>query len=269
MTEKLVLELLIALTSGWSGFLFYWFLFLAVALFELLRPSRRPRIAGGDRITVNFGLGFFVAVLQMVPLFTTYVGALLAEEHGFGVLRLLDLPFWASVVVSFLLLDLAGYIFHRASHEVPLLWRLHRVHHSDRTVDASTTFRSHPLSVIVFIGFDFAVIYVLGVQPVGVLAYAVCKLLTMWLSHADITSAPRISALLATLFVTPAFHHRHHSAEQVYTDSNYGEVLTIWDRLFGTTSALDGDVERYGLGDDYDRDAASLSGQLKLPFKPL
>ena len=269
MTDQLFLDTLVALTSGWSGFVFYWFLFLAVAMFELLHPSKRPRVPGGDRITVNFGLGFFVAILQMVPLLTAYGGALLAEENGFGVLRWLDLPFWASVGVSFLLLDLAGYIFHRASHEVPLLWRLHRVHHSDQNVDASTTFRAHPLSLLVFIGFDFIVVYALGIAPIGVLVYAVCKLLTMWLSHADITPAPRVSAFFAALFVTPAFHHRHHSAEQIHTDSNYGEVLTIWDRLFGTVSTLDGNVERYGLGDAYDRDAASLSCQLKLPFKPL
>lgn len=269
MTDRIFLDLLVGLTSGWSGFVFYWFLFLAVALFELLRPSRRPRVPGGDRITVNFGLGLIVAVLQMVPLFTAYGGALLAQEHGFGVLRWLELPFWASVMVSFLLLDLAGYIFHRASHEVPLLWRLHRVHHSDQNVDASTTFRAHPLSLLVFIGFDFIIVYALGIAPVGVLVYAVCKMLTMWLSHADIATAPKMSALFATLFVTPAFHHRHHSADHVYTDSNYGEVLTIWDRLFGTVSTLDGNVERYGLGDDYDREAASLASQLKLPFKPL
>lgn len=269
MTEKLVLDLLIALTSGWSGFVFYWLLFVSVAMFELLRPSKRSRLAGGDRITANFSLGLVVAVLQMVPILSAYGASLLAEDHGFGALRWLNLPFWVSVTFSFLLLDFAGYIFHRASHEMPVLWRLHRVHHSDRTVDASTTFRSHPLSVIVFIGFDVAIIYILGIAPEGVLAYAVCKLLTMWLSHADITPVPRVSAFFAALLVTPAFHHRHHSAEQIHTDSNYGEVLTIWDRLFGTVTTLEGDVERYGLGDDYDHDAASLSGQLKLPFKPL
>lgn len=269
MTEQIFVDLLVALTSGWSGFVFYWFLFLAIALFELLRPSRRPRVAGGDRITVNFGLGFFIAVLQMVPLFTAYSAALLAEEHSFGVLRWFDLPFWASVMVSFLLLDLAGYVFHRASHEVPLLWRLHRVHHTDQNVDASTTFRAHPLSLLVFIGFDFIIVYAMGIAPVGVLVYAVCKSLTMWLSHADITPSSRISALFSSLLVTPAFHHKHHSAEQIHTDSNYGEVLTIWDRLFGTMSTRDGNVGRCGLGDDYDRDAANLVSQLKLPFDRL
>ena len=269
MTNQLFLDILVALTSGWSGFVFYWFLFLAVALFELSKPSKRRRVGGGDRITVNFALGLFVAILQMAPLLSAYGASLLAEEHDFGILRWLEPPFWASVAASFLLLDLASYIFHRASHEMPFLWRLHRVHHSDQNVDASTTFRSHPLSVIVFIGYDCAIGYALGITPVGVLIYAVSKLLTMWLSHADITAAPKVSAIFTTVLVTPAFHHRHHSAEQIYTDSNYGEVLTIWDRLFGTVSTLDGDVERYGLGDAYDHDAASLVSQLKLPFKPL
>jgi sterol desaturase/sphingolipid hydroxylase (fatty acid hydroxylase superfamily) len=90
----------------------------------------------------------------------------------------------------------------------------------------------------------------------------------MGLGHANIAARPRLSRIAGTIFVTPAFHAFHHSASQPETDSNYGEVLTIWDHLLGTTSKREGQVSRFGLGDAYDSDATSLKGQLRLPIDP-
>jgi sterol desaturase/sphingolipid hydroxylase (fatty acid hydroxylase superfamily) len=269
VNEQRLIELLSTLTSGWSGFAFYWLLFILVAALEVARPSRRARGDSGERIGVNFGLGLLITIVQMAPFFTAYSAALFASEYRIGLMPLIDIPFYLSCLVGFLLLDFSGYIFHRASHQIPLLWRLHRIHHTDRFVDASTTFRSHPLALIIFIAYDLFVIALLGIEPAAVLIYAVSKMVTMWLSHADVKAAPRLSAFFSTIIVTPAYHHRHHSADQIFTDSNYGEVLTIWDRLLGTMSASGQPVARYGLGDRYDPEATRLISQLKLPFRSL
>jgi sterol desaturase/sphingolipid hydroxylase (fatty acid hydroxylase superfamily) len=267
MTEQLFQDILQLLTGGWTGFVFYWLLFIAVATLEVARPSRRERGNYGDRITVNFGLGLLVASVQMLPAFSGYDAALLGKQLGLGLLPHLQPPFWLACLIGFLLLDLAGYIFHRASHRIPLLWRLHRVHHTDMAVDASTTFRSHPLATIIFIAFDSALILLLGIEPTAILIYAFSKMVTIWLSHGDIKASPKLSGVFSTVIVTPAFHHIHHRSDVAFTDSNYGEVLTIWDRLFRTRSQPDGKCARYGLGDGYDGEAASLWSQLKLPFK--
>lgn len=267
MVEPSLGEMLLMLTSGWPGFVIYWLLFMAVALLEAVRPSGRPQADVGDRILVNFGLGLLVAVIQMLPSFSAYGAALISEQFRFGLLQSLDLPYWLACLGGFLLLDLGGYAFHRASHQVPLLWRLHRVHHTDRVLDVSTTLRSHPLSTVLYIGYDMALVLLLGIEPAAVLIYAMCKMATMWLSHADVKASPRLSSIVSTLVVTPAYHHQHHHADPVFTDSNYGEVLTIWDRLFGTRSRPDNNAIRYGLGDAYDAQATSLWSQLKLPFK--
>ena len=216
---------------------------------------------------VNFGMGILATMLQMIPLLSAYTASLMGQEQGSGLLHWIGLPFWPNVAASFLLLDLSGYVLHRASHQIPLLWRMHQMHHTDNFVDALTTFRSHPGSVAIFVAYQFAIIYALGIAPLGVLIYTVCKVLTGWLNHADVRPASRLSALCSTFLVTPAFHHRHHSPDQRSTDSNYGEVLTIWDRLLGSVSSVGGEVNRYGLGERHDRVAGNFFSQLLLPFQ--
>jgi sterol desaturase/sphingolipid hydroxylase (fatty acid hydroxylase superfamily) len=265
MDERFASDLLIALTSGWSGFALYWALFMLVATAEMLRPSGNSRLVDG-RIAANFGLGLMSAAILLLPFLSVYSAALFAHEKGWGLLNGVDMPFWVEAAISFLLLDLAAYLFHRASHKNRWLWRLHRVHHSDRAIDASTTLRTHPVALLILAPYQIAAILLMGLHPLGVLIFAFAKVLTAWISHADVAPAPRLSRLISLLIVTPGFHHRHHSAWHPETDSNYGEVLTIWDRLFGTQSSDARPVARYGLGDDYDRDAGALIGQLKLPF---
>ena len=267
MTDFFLSDLLISLTSGWSGFGFFISLFLMVVVFEFVIPSKRISNASDKRIEVNFALGTSVLAIQILPLLSSYGAALLAKSHNIGLLNWLDLPFWLSVAISFILFDLWSYWLHRASHKIPMLWRLHQVHHTDQSIDASTTFRTHPLTIVVYGCGNFIIGLLLGIEPVGVLLFDVCKLSNAWIVHADIAPFPKISAFFDKLIVTPAVHHRHHSAKQIETDSNYGELLSIWDRLFGSFTVPVGEVERYGLGDSYDIEAYSLASQLKLPFK--
>jgi sterol desaturase/sphingolipid hydroxylase (fatty acid hydroxylase superfamily) len=254
------------LTSGQSGFLVYWAVLIGVALLELWLPGAKPLQPLGPRLKVNLMFGLIAAVLFSIPFLSTLALAQLVTQRGWGLIGMFDWPLWQRVLVSFVAMDLAGYAIHRLSHSLPVLWRMHRVHHSDNDIDLSTLFRAHPAAVIVTTLLEFVVIAALGLHPLGIMASGLAKLATMALGHANVASHPRLSRVCGAIFVTPNFHRMHHSASLAETDSNYGEVLTVWDRLFGSVSRSTGPIERFGLGDAFDHDAAAPLGQLKLPF---
>lgn len=244
----------------------YWAILVVVAVLEVLTPGRTDRMPLAPRFTVNFGFGLMTMLLLSLPLLSEVALAELARVRGWGLLHRFAMgPAW-QVGLSFLAYDLCGYTIHRLSHKYAWLWRLHRVHHSDSDLDLSTYFRSHPLDVAVILGIKLALIVVLGLHPVALVLHGLAKQLTMSLGHANIAPRPRLSRTIALLFVSPSFHQIHHSAHRPDTDSNYGEVLTIWDRLLRSSGRIGGPIERFGLGDAYDDDAASLLSQLKLPF---
>lgn len=253
------------LTSGMPGAVWFWGVLAVVALWEAAGPASGSGPAG-PRLAVNFSLGLIAALATLVPILSAIVMASYVEQQGWGLLNHAGLSEWAVIAASFLALDLIAYAFHRASHRFAVLWRLHRVHHSDKALDLSTLFRIHPLTVILLVLVDGAAIAALGLHPAGIALHVLAKHVTMSLGHADIAMRNTAPRFLPWLVVTPAFHARHHSARQAETDSNYGEVLTLWDHLFGSASKASGPVARFGLGDRYDADAASLKGQLRLPF---
>ncbi len=254
------------LFTGTNGFILYWSLLFVFAALELIRPSAPRGIALAPRLKVNFGLGIITAALGSLPFLSEIVLASTVADHGWGLLNRLPINTGWQIAVSFLAYDLFGYGVHRLEHRWQPLWRLHRIHHSDNDMDLTTLFRTHPLSALLGVAFHMVLIVSLGIHPVGIILHEFAKLVAMGLGHAKVAASPRLSSLCSLLVVTPAFHAFHHSACQPETDSNYGEVLTIWDHLLGTTSRRKGDVDRFGLGDAYDSDAASLAGQLKLPF---
>lgn len=254
------------LASPYIAYGLFWAILIAVAALEAFSPGRADRKALGPRMRVNFAFGLTTMALLSLPLLSEFALAQLAQERGWGLFNALALPpIWA-IPLSFLACDLCGYAFHRASHRVAWLWRLHRVHHSDSDMDLTTYFRSHPLEVATALAIKYVLIIALGLHPLALLIYGVTKQVTMTLGHANIVPRPQLSRLASMLFVSPAFHQLHHSAHRPETDSNYGEVLTIWDRLLSTMGRVEGPVARFGLGDAYDAEAASFKSQLKLPF---
>lgn len=254
------------LTSGQTGFLVYWAVLIGIAMLELRLPGPRPQHSLGPRLKVNLMFGLIAAVLFSIPFLSTIAVAQVVTQRGWGLIGAFDWPLWLRVLFSFVAMDLAGYAIHRLSHVWSPLWRIHRVHHTDNDIDLSTLFRAHPAAVVVTTLLEFVVIVALGLHPLGIMAHGLARLATMAFGHANVTSHPRLSRLLSAVLVTPNFHRMHHSAWQPETDSNYGEVLTLWDRLFGSVSRSAGPIERFGLGDAFDHDAAAPLGQLKLPF---
>jgi sterol desaturase/sphingolipid hydroxylase (fatty acid hydroxylase superfamily) len=265
--DQLTFESAVALvTSGPVSYAVYWAVLLGVAALEVLAPGRTDRMAFAPRFKVNFGFGLMTMALFSLPLLSEVVLAEWIRQRGWGLFHEFELGTAWQIGLSFLAYDLCGYSIHRVSHKVGWMWRLHRVHHSDSDMDLSTYFRSHPLDVLMILSIKFSLIVSLGLHPAALVLHGLGKQLTMSFGHANIRPWPQLSRIVSLLFVTPAYHQIHHSAWRPETDSNYGEVLTVWDRLFGSVGRTTGAVARFGLGDRYDADSASLASQLNLPF---
>jgi sterol desaturase/sphingolipid hydroxylase (fatty acid hydroxylase superfamily) len=209
--------------------------FAAMALWEWLAPRRHLVAGRRPRWPGNLGILAvdIVAVRLLVP--TTAVGvALIAADRGWGLFNLIGLPLWASIVAGVIALDLVIYIQHVVFHHVPLLWRVHRMHHADLDIDVTTGVRFHPLEILLSLAIKIAAVAVLGVPPVAVLIFEVLLNATAMLNHSNVALPPRLDRLARWIVVTPQMHQVHHSIKRAETDSNFGFNLPWWDRLFGT-----------------------------------
>lgn len=189
------------------------------------------------------------------------------EQYEFGLLFRTDLPVWVELVVSILLLDLvAQYAVHVCLHKVPWMWRLHMVHHSDTRLDATSGTRHHPGDYALRECFSFAALAFLGIPVSHYFAYRFLTIFFTYINHANIRLPNSLSLVLSLVFVTPDLHKIHHHYRQPWTDSNYGNIFSIWDRIFGTLVAADSRKVVYGLdslGTDYKDSVGAL---LWLPF---
>lgn len=246
---------------------------MGLAVAELIIPARRPTAPVSRRWITNFGLFFVDVVVQRIG---APVSAVIVAEavmrSGNGALQHLGGPSWVAVLLGVLLLDLWKYAEHRLVHWSPILWRMHLVHHCDVDVDFTTTERHHPLEVIFGGSSTIAAIFLLGIPPLAVALYLMIATISVLFSHANIRVNDDVNRWLSRVLVTPSFHTIHHSAERRETDSNYGTILTVWDRIFGTfrTSTLVEDGARV-IGLDYFRNmrTARLDQVLCLPFRAL
>lgn len=211
--------------------IFFGLLVLLGAL-EPLRPVRLSDPQRPLRWTSNFGLvalGTVLIVLLQLSLIAVAVGA---ERASFGLFNQVEAPRWVEIGLSLLLLDLAIYAQHRAFHELRWLWPLHRVHHSDVEFDVTTGLRFHPAELIVSMLYKAAVVALLGAPALAVLVFEIALSSFALFTHANLRLPPALERGLRALFVTPDMHRTHHSTHRDEHDSNYGNTLSVWDRLF-------------------------------------
>jgi sterol desaturase/sphingolipid hydroxylase (fatty acid hydroxylase superfamily) len=251
--------------GSWLGLALFLVLLAALAAAELIAPARREAAEASGRLPTNFGFGLINGALATLLPLSAVIAAGWAREQGIGLFNVYPLPMAALVLATFAMRSLLAYWLHRLFHRSLWLWRVHRVHHCDTALDLSTGFRSHPIELALVAGSAAAAAVLLGLSPEALLAYEIAAIVVVLGTHANFKISERLDRALRSLLVTPAMHHVHHSAHQPQTDSNYGEVLSLWDRLFGTYSEPRTDI-RLGLGDSYDGEAASLPRQLLLPF---
>lgn len=210
----------------------------AMALWELFAPRREQAIGRGRRWPNNLGVVMVDTLLVRLVFPTAAVGmALIAEEHGWGLFQAFAVPDPLAFIASVVLLDLAIYLQHVLFHAVPILWRLHRMHHADLEFDVTTGIRFHPIEILLSMVIKFAVVAALGTPAAAVLVFEVILNATSMFNHGNVQLPERIDRWLRWIVVTPEMHRVHHSIVARETNSNFGFNLPWWDRLFGTYRA--------------------------------
>ncbi|MGF1445543.1 MAG: sterol desaturase family protein [Pikeienuella sp.] len=246
-------------------------LFLAIALAEQLRPRRVLRVSRPGRWATNWAVSILDAVFVRLVFGAAAVGAALdAEANGIGLFHVLDWPIWLEALVILLIFDFAIWLQHLLSHQIPLLWRLHRVHHSDRDMDVTTAIRFHPFEIALSMLFKIGLVYALGAPALVVIAFEVILNGASMFNHGNMRLPARLDRVLRLAIVTPDMHRVHHSALRAEHDTNYGFNLSIWDRLFGTyRAAPDGGHERMtiGLAEHQTQNPIRLGWTLAFPFR--
>ncbi len=243
-------------------------LLAVLAAWQRLAPRRGD--ASVARWRVNLAV---IAVATLTARLLLPIGgvvvALWAQTHGIGLFNRWPLPPTVACVLSLVALDAAIYWQHRAFHAWPVLWRVHRVHHTDTGFDTSLGLRFHPIEILLSLAFKLGVVIALGIAPVAILLYEMLLLAMSLFTHADVALPQRVDAALRWLIVTPDWHRVHHSIHRKETDSNYGNWLSAWDRIFRTHTAQPRDghcAMRIGLPLFPEPEQQTLIAALTLPL---
>lgn len=217
-----------------------------MAALEVVLPKRVLGHSKGRRWLTNLTIiGTGMAVVRLLALVSSMIAVPLvaiaaaefAAARGWGLFNALAVPLGTATVLSVVLLDFAIWAQHLVSHKVPLLWRLHQVHHADVDIDVTTALRFHPVEIGLSMLYKVAWVMALGAPAVAVLIFEVLLNACAMFSHSNIALPGWLDRILRTLLVTPDMHRVHHSVLRREHDSNYGFNLSIWDRLFGTYTA--------------------------------
>jgi sterol desaturase/sphingolipid hydroxylase (fatty acid hydroxylase superfamily) len=221
-----------------------WFSVIAVAEVLLARGAAKEK-SGDGRLVTNFGLT--IASLIMGNLLPAVGIVATLSNRRFGLDLAQGLPWIAILLLTLIFQSLAYYWVHRLMHAVPLTWRFHRVHHADSALDVSSSLRNHPLEILLTVPASVLVILALGAPVSIVVAANSIFIAAAILQHGDIELSDRVERALAPLIITPRLHRLHHSTEERFHESNFGNLITLWDWLFGT---LRTDKGRFRVGLD-------------------
>lgn len=207
----------------------------ALMLWELAAPRRKLTQTRWRRWPGNIGIAALnTLVLRLVAPGAAVGIALWAEQAGIGLFNILARPDWLATLASFLALDLLIYGQHVTFHKVGPLWRLHRMHHADLDIDATTGARFHPVEILLSLGIKAGAVLLLGAPALAVLLFEIVLNATSMFNHANVALPAPIDRLLRLVLVTPDMHRVHHSWHREETDSNFGFNFSWWDRLFRT-----------------------------------
>ena len=222
-----------------------------------------------QRLRENFGLMLLnTLVLRLAfPVLAVQFALQHAAQNGDGLLTHLQLPMWALIAISVLLLDLLVYWQHRFMHLIPILWRLHRVHHCDEDFDVSLAVRFHPLEIALSMGIKLAAIALLGAPAIAVLIFELALSLGALWTHTRLALPNSLERWTRWIVVTPTLHRIHHRLEKSDQDSNFGSTISLWDYLFRSFRA-DAQSKSSGFGTQPSSHTPhSLLGLLLFPFR--
>lgn len=246
-----------------GGIAFFWMVESAVPLFRF--SYNKVRHAG-----INIFFTLTTIVINFLMAFILLRSADWAVANKFGILQWLpDMPLWAFAIIGLLLLDLIGaWLVHWAEHKVRWMWRFHLIHHTDTTVDTTSANRHHPGESVFRFVFTTMGVVLAGTPIWIVFMYQSMSVLLSQFNHANIRLPQWLDAALSWLIISPDMHKVHHHYKLPYTDSNYGNIFSFWDRLFGTYMKLDRKQIVYGIDTHYKEEEHSRLGNLlKIPFQ--
>ena len=243
--------------------------FVILLLLQMWIP-RRGDVSTRGRYLRNLSLPVISAaiVYLLLPLTLVSFAAVLAEQH-FGLFNLIEWPAAIEFAITIIVLDLAIYWQHRLMHVFPWLWRLHRLHHTDLNFELTLALRFHPFVILFSLIFKGLVIAALGASPLAVLSYEILLAVFALFSHADIRIAEHWDQRVRKFVITPDWHRVHHSVHRNETNSNYGNLLSIWDRLFASVNEQPRDghlAMQIGLDEFRDDVSQHLPGMLMQPI---
>lgn len=247
-----------------GGLSFFWILEGSVPLFKFTYKKWRhawPNLFfTATTILINFSLAFLLLNSSDWVV-----------EHQFGILHWLpEIPLWLFALLGVFLMDFIGaYLPHFLEHKIKPLWMIHLVHHSDHNVDTTTANRHHPLESIIRYIFTLFGVFIVGVPIAVVMLYQSISLVATQFSHANIRLPKNIDFILSYVIISPDMHKIHHHYKLPYTDTNFGNIFSVWDRLFGTYSYMERETLVYGVDTFPDaKKNSNLNSLLKQPFQP-
>jgi sterol desaturase/sphingolipid hydroxylase (fatty acid hydroxylase superfamily) len=249
-----------------GGLLFFWIIEGAIPLLHLRFKKTRLRHAA-----VNFGLTIIHLIIHTFLAIIIIKISDWSTASGFGIINWVGAGILVTILLTILIVDFfGGWLVHLIEHKIKFLWRFHVVHHADNNVDVTTGLRHHPVESVLRGIFFFIGIAVSGAPMYAVMIYQTVLVFSAAFEHANIRLPKWLDGAMSYILVSPNMHKVHHHWKQPYTDSNYGAIFSIWDRLLGTFMKLDPKEIRYGIDRDYpnekDEDIIAL---LKRPFQKL
>jgi sterol desaturase/sphingolipid hydroxylase (fatty acid hydroxylase superfamily) len=243
---------------------------ILIALFEFFFPRRKLIKSKLRRWITNLSLVIFnTFLLRILLIISAEKMAYIAQSKNWGLLNIVELPVAISFLLGILLLDLIIYFQHQIFHLVPILWRLHRVHHLDMDLDVTSGLRFHPLEIILSMLLKFAVIIALGISPISVLVFEVILNSAAMFNHGNFYIPIKLDKFLRLFIVTPDMHRVHHSTDYKESNTNFGFNFPWWDRIFKTylSQPVKGQIGMdIGIKDIRDGKTFSLSWLLISPF---
>jgi sterol desaturase/sphingolipid hydroxylase (fatty acid hydroxylase superfamily) len=242
----------------------YLAIFLTLEHFWPHAKDRKDRIR---HIMNNSGLLVIATALNFLLSFVLIKWVGLVEKNNYGLMNHLKLTVTIKAFAGVVVLDIASYFVHRFLHKFEILWRFHRVHHLEVDIDSSTSFKFHPLESLITFPPLLALIGVIGLNFPSIILYNVIILPVFFILHSNLNYPKWLEKIFSPIFATPAIHRVHHSDDQKYTDSNYGDIFCVWDRLFGTFQKPDSIEIKYGLKEYKDEKAQTFWNMLVNPFK--
>ena len=240
-------------------------LFLAI---ELAAPYRRPSVSKLKRWANNMSL----TVINSVILNLIFAGAVVATANHvtanhIGVMNLFEAPRWLKIVLTVAFFDFLLYVWHLLNHEMPLLWRFHRVHHTDLNMDVSTATRFHLGELMISATIKLGLIYLWGAEVLAVVIFETLLVFCAQFHHSSLKIPAWVERIIGPVTITPSMHRIHHSVKIKERNTNYGTIFSWWDRAMGTLlTKVKQDGIRIGVGGHYEESKLNLPNLALMPF---